>query len=148
MFARRQLLIGVAGVAAATWLSAPCHAQQIVLIDRGAPERTVLLDVVRVPVQRRLGIKVIFQVERLAVFGDWAFAGLRPRTEAGNRIDYRRTLYAKDFDPEQDSDTVDVLLRRDGGAWKIVEEAFLPTDVVWEEWQEKYKLPRELFFVE
>ena len=83
MFARRQLLIGVAGVAAATWLSAPCHAQQIVLIDRGAPERTVLLDVVRAPVQRRLGIKVIFQVERLAVFGDWAFAGLRPRTETG-----------------------------------------------------------------
>jgi len=148
MFARRQLLIVTAGAAAATWLSAPGYAQRIVLIERGAPERTVLLDVVRASVQRRLGIKVIFQVQRLAVFGDWAFAGLRPRTETGSRIDYRRTLYAKDFDPEQDSDTVDVLLRRSGGAWGIVEEAFLPTDVVWEEWQRKYKLPRELFFVE
>jgi hypothetical protein len=33
-------------------------------------------------------------------------------------------------------------------AWAIVEEAFLPTDVVWVEWEKKYKLPRELFFVE
>jgi hypothetical protein len=30
----------------------------------------------------------------------------------------------------------------------MVEEAFLPTDVVWEEWQKKYKLPRALFLVE
>jgi len=148
MIARRNLLLIVLTAAAAPWLSAPSDAQSIVVIERGAPERTAILDVVRASVQRRLGIKVIFQVERLAVFGDWAFAGFRPRTEAGKRIDYRRTLIAKDFDPEQDSDTVDVLLRRDGAAWKIVEEAFLPTDVVWEEWQEKNKLPRELFFVE
>lgn len=73
---------------------------------------------------------------------------MRLRTAAGNRIDCHKTLYAKDFDPEQDSDSIDVLLRRDGGRWNIVEEAFLPTDVVWEEWLSKHKLPRELFFVE
>jgi hypothetical protein len=146
MVSRREWLIVMVGAVAA--LATSAHAQQIVLIERGTPERTVLLDVVRASVQRRLGIKVIFEVGRLAVFGNWAFAGLHPRTEAGNRIDYRRTLIAKDFDPEQDSDTVHVLLRRDRGAWGIVEEAFLPTDVVWVEWQRKYKLPRELFFVE
>jgi hypothetical protein len=146
MVSRRKLLIVLAGTAAA--LVTPSRAQQVALIARGTPERTAILDVVRASVQPRLGIKVVFQVERLAVFGDWAFAGLRPRTETGARIDYRRTLYAKDFDLEQDSDTIDVLLRRTGAAWTIVEEAFLPTDVVWEEWQGKYKLPRDLFFVE
>jgi len=146
MLSRRMFLAALT-VAAAS-VSTPSAAQQITLIERGAPDRTAILDVVRASVQQRLGIKVVFQVERLAVFGEWAFAGLRPRTEKGGRIDYRRTLYAKDFDPEQDSDTVDVLLRRKDAAWQIVEEAFLPTDVVWEEWQEKYKLPRELFFVE
>ena len=145
MVSRRQLLIILVGAAAS--LSTPAYAQ-IALIERGSPERTAILDVVRASVQRRLGIKVVFQVARLAVFGDWAFAGLRPRTESGGRIDYRRTLIAKDFDPEQDSDTVHVLLRRRGGAWVIVEEAFLPTDVVWVEWETKYKLPRQLFFVE
>ena len=146
MVSRRELLIVMMGAVAA--LATPSHAQPIRLVERGSPERKEILDVVRASVQRRLGIKVIFQVERLAVFGDWAFAGLRPRTGTGGRIDYRRTLYAKNFDPEQDSDTVDVLLRRNGAAWAIVEEAFLPTDVVWEEWQGKYKLPRGLFFVE
>ena len=146
MLSRRMFLAALT-VAAAS-VSTPSAAQQITLIERGAPDRTAILDVVRASVQRRLGIKIVFQVERLAMFGEWAFAGLRPRTETGGRIDYRRTLYAKNFDPEQDSDTVDVLLRRKDAAWQIVEEAFLPTDVVWEEWQGKYKLPRELFFVE
>jgi hypothetical protein len=148
MLSRRELLTVMAGVATATLLNAPGYAQQIVQIERGAPDRQAILDVVRASVQHRLGIKVIFQVERLAVFGDWAFAGLRPRTETGNRIDYRRTRYAKDYEPDLDSDTVDVLLRRNGSAWSMVEEAFLPTDVVWEEWQKKYKLPRALFLVE
>ena len=145
MVSRRQLLIIMAGAAVA--INAPAYAQ-IALIERGSPERTAILDVVRASVQRRLGIKVIFQVTRLAVFGAWAFAGLRPRTETGGRIDYRRTLIAKGFDPEQDSDTVHVLLRRQGAAWAIVEEALLPTDVVWVEWEKKYKLPRQLFLAE
>jgi hypothetical protein len=67
---------------------------------------------------------------------------------SGNRIDYRRTRIAKDFDPEQDSDLAGALLRRKDAAWSVVEEAFLPTDVYWEEWETKYKLPRALFFSE
>jgi hypothetical protein len=93
-------------------------------------------------------IKVIFVVRRLAASGDWVFASLAPRTEAGNRIDYRRTRYARNYDPDLDSDTVDVLLRRSGSTWAIVQEAFLPTDVMWEEWMTAYKLPRRLFLDE
>lgn len=129
-------------------LDAPAYAQQIVEIQKGSPERKAILDVVRASVERRLGIKVIFVAERLAVYGDWAYAGLHPRTEAGKRIDYRRTLYAKDYIPDLDSDAVDVLLRRDGSSWSIVQEAFLPTDVVWEEWVKTYSLPRGLFLPE
>jgi hypothetical protein len=89
-----------------------------------------------------------FVVDRITVFGDWAFASVHPRNEAGNRIDYRRTRIAKDFDPEQDSDLAGALLRRKDAAWSVVEEAFLPTDVYWEEWAVRYKLPRALFFSE
>ena len=148
MWSRRKLLTVMGGVATVIWLNTPSYAEQIIQIERGSPDRQAILDVVRASVQRRLGIKVIFQVGRLAVFGDWAFAGLHPRTASGMRIDYRRTLYAKNYVSDLDSDSVDVLLRRNGAVWSIVEEAFLPTDVVWEEWQEKYKLPRALFFVE
>jgi hypothetical protein len=145
---RRRLLMVMAAVATATSMRAPAHAQQIVSIGKDSPERKLILDVVRAAIEGRLGIKVVFVVERMAVFGGWAFAALHPRDEAGNRIDYRRTLIAKDFDPEQDSDHVGALLRRNGAAWTLVEEALLPTGVYWEEWETKHKLPRALFLTE
>jgi hypothetical protein len=145
MVSRRQMMMVMA---AATSIGAPAYAQQVMHIARDAPERMAILDVARIPVERRLGIKVVFVVERMTLFGDWAYAAMHPRDAAGNRIDYRRTLFAKDFDPEQDSDFVGVLLRRNGAAWSLVEEAFLPTDVFWEEWETKYKLPRAMFLTE
>ena len=144
MLSRRRLLM----LMAAASLHTPAHAQPILQIARDSPERKVILDAVRASVERRLGIKVVFVVDRITVFGDWAFASAHPRNEAGNRIDYRRTRIAKDFDPEQDSDLAGALLRRKDAAWSVVEEAFLPTDVYWEEWETKYKLPRALFFSE
>jgi len=84
----------------------------------------------------------------MTMAGDWAFASLHPRDAAGHRIDYRRTRIAKDFDPEQDSDLVGALVRRQGASWSLVEHALLPTDVYWEEWETKYKLPRALFLSE
>jgi hypothetical protein len=134
--------------AVAASVRTPAYAQQILQIGRDSPERKLILDAVRASVERALGIKVIFVVDRMTVFGEWAFASLHPRDAAENRIDYRRTLIAKDFDPEQDSDLAGALLRRKGAAWTVVEEAFLPTDVYWEEWETKYKLPRALFLSE
>ena len=73
---------------------------------------------------------------------------MHPRTEAGQRIDYRRTRYARSYHPDLDSDLVIVLLRRSGASWSIEQEAFLPTDVVWEEWMKDHGLPRGLFLAE
>jgi hypothetical protein len=146
MLSRRRLLTLLAAVAAS--LGAPAHTQQILQIGRDSPERKVILDAARASVERTLGIKVVFVVDRITVLGDWAFASVHPRNKAGNRIDYRRTRIAKDFDPEQDSDLAGALLRRKDAAWSVVEEAFLPTDVYWEEWETKYKLPRALFLRE
>jgi len=146
MLSRRTMLALLAS--AALLPLTPVAAQSIVLVPRGSPERKAILDVVRAPVERRLGIKVIFEVQRLAMFGDWAFAEVHPRTEAGGRIDYRRTRYARDYVPDLDSDLVLALLRRSGASWVLVQEAFLPTDVVWEEWIKSYKLPRRLFLGE
>jgi hypothetical protein len=97
---------------------APGSAQQIIQIARDSPARKLILDAVRALVERTLGIKVVFVVDRMTMVGDWAFASLHPRDAAGHRINYRRTRIAKGFDPEQDSDLVGALL---------------PTDVYWEE---------------
>lgn len=144
MISRRRWLMVMAAVA----LAAPAYAQQIVQIGRDAPDRKPILDAVRASVEGTLGIKVVFVVDRIRVFGDWGFASLHPRDAAGSRLDYRRTRIAKDFDPEQDSDLVGALVRRQDGSWTLVESALLPTDVYWEEWEQKYKLPRAMFLSE
>lgn len=118
--------------------------KEVVQIDKDSPERKAILDVVRGSIERKLGIKVVFQVRQLIIFREWAYANLRPRTEKNARIDYRQTLFAKDYLPDMDSDQIDVLLRREGNSWSIVEEAFLPTDVITMEWRDKHKLPNEL----
>ena len=140
---RRACLGGM--VTAIAHCASLAHAQPIQQIGRDSPEREAILDVARVPVEQSLGIGVIFVVRRLALHGNWVFADLAPRTADGGRIDYRRTRFARDYHPDLDSDTVHVLLRRDVAGWLIVEQAFLPTDVAWDEWRQKHRLPRSLF---
>ena len=77
MLSRRQLVLATAALVAASALRTPADAQQIVQIGRDLPERKPILDAVRAPVERLLGIKVIFVVERMTMFGDWAFAALQ-----------------------------------------------------------------------
>lgn len=145
--ARKIWLAAALALSTTVWLGSPlpAPAQTVVAIERNAPDRGAILDAERDVLEIQLGIKVKFVVVRLARYGDWVYAALRPRTAAGDRIDYRRTLYAKDYLPDMDSDHIDVLLKRRDAGWIIVEQAFLPTDVVWEAWQDKYRLPRDLF---
>jgi hypothetical protein len=133
MVSRRRLLMVMAAVAAS--MCAPAHAQQNFQIARDSPGRKPILDAVRASIESTLGIKVVFVVDRMTMAGDWAFASLHPRDAAGHRIDYRRTRIAKDFDPEQDSDLVGALVRRQGASWSLVEHALLPTDVYWDQIQ-------------
>ncbi len=141
-------MLVLAAAAPVQELNEPALAQAVPQVERSSPQRKAILDTVRSSVERRIGIKIIFVVQRIAMYGDWAFTDVHPRTQDGTRIDYRKTRYAKDYIPDLDSDTVDVLLRKKDGSWSIVEEAFLPTDVVWENWQRKYSLPRRLFLDE
>lgn len=141
-------MLVLAAAAPVQELNEPALAQAVPQVERSSPQRKAILDTVRSSVERRIGIKIIFVVQRIAMYGDWAFTDVHPRTQDGARIDYRKTRYAKDYIPDLDSDTVDVLLRKKDGSWSIVEEAFLPTDVVWENWQRKYSLPRRLFLDE
>ena len=126
---------------AAVALAAPAYAQQIVEIGRESPRRKPILDTVRAAVEGVLGVGVIFVVDRHPSVLGGRFASLHPRDAAGNRIDYRRTRIAKDFDPEQDSDLVGAFVRRRGGALTHAKSAFPPTKVYWEKWERRLRIP-------
>ncbi len=82
--------------------------------EPGSAERTAIMDALRVPAQKDLGRKVIFEVDRLRVAGDWAFARVTLTLPDGSEIDYSKTKYRDQvelgaFDPQGEA-----LLRREG----------------------------------
>jgi len=122
----------------------PAHAQVFHTPATGSPERKAIMDVLRVPCEKDLGRKVIFRVQHLRVSGDWAFARVVPLQPDGKEIDYSRTKYREDasegvFDAEGEA-----LLRRQDGAWKVLEWRFGATDTEIDLWLEKYRMPRAL----
>jgi hypothetical protein len=128
-------LLGVGTAAAQAVLSPP----------KGAPLRAEVLNALRPTVEKETGGRVLFAVHALNVMGVWAYVSCEPLRPNGEKVDWRKTKFRRDFEADMFSGLVLALLRKQGEGWKAVELAMGPTDVAWIEWQKKYKLPSDLF---
>ena len=90
-------------------------------------QRREILDAIRPPVERRLGGRVEFVVERIAVRDGWALVIADPQRPGGGRFDGRR-IFGADFD-HMDGLTINAILRRSRGRWRLVDHVIGPTDV-------------------
>jgi hypothetical protein len=124
---------------------APAAAEAIVSPPKGAPLRSEVLNALRPTVEKETGGAVIFVVHALNVMGEWAYVDADPRRPNGDKVDWRKTKFRRAFEADMFSGLVLVLLRKQGGSWKVVETAMGPTDVAWIEWAKQYKLPDDLF---
>ena len=113
--------------------------------QRGSPERTALMDALRPSIERELGMPVLFKVEAINVEGAWAFVSATPLMANGQPMDWSRTKFARAKAGDMMSDVILALFRGEGGSWRLVEYALGPTDVAWEEWIGKHKVPRRVF---
>lgn len=112
---------------------------------RNSPERKAILDVLRPVVEADIGPPVAFEVERINIEGEWAFVSATPR-RPGGPVDWTRTKYAKQIATDAMSDSLLALLhKKSDGPWRLAEYDLGPTDVTWEEWIPKYRLPRSFF---
>ena len=126
------------------FVAANAFAQSVSTPPAGSAERKAIMDVLRVPCERDLGLKVIFKVQHLRVSGDWAFARVVPVQPDGSDIDYSRTQYREDLGEGAFDAEAETLLRREGGQWKLVEWRFGATDTEVELWLAKYRFPKSL----
>ena len=127
-------------------LAAPAQAQPIEQPPPGSALRAELIDAARPVFVAETNGPVEFVVRGLAVFGDWAFADVRPQRPGGQPIDWSQTKFAAALrDDMFGGDTSFVLLRRNQGVWSVAEIAIGPTDVAWDWWRQKYALPAGLF---
>lgn len=112
---------------------------------QGSPERKAIMDAMRVPIEKDLKQKVIFQVDHLKVQGQWAFFSGKNLTPSGKKIDYRKTRYKEAIEHDAFDDWTCALVKKTGKKWKVVAYAIGATDVVWDGWYEKYKAPKAIF---
>ncbi|MBL4918232.1 hypothetical protein [Szabonella alba] len=96
---------------------------------RGSAERRALMDAIRPHVEAALGAPVEFVVDALRVQGDVAFAGLSPQRPGGGRIDLSTTPMVLREGYYPDNIEVQVLYRRMGGSWVMIQWAIGATDV-------------------
>ncbi len=112
---------------------------------RGSQERTEIIDAARTPVASDIGQAVIFVVDILRNDAHWAYLQATPVQPNGKPIDWASTRYAQDWQADAMSDTVMVLLSKDGGVWHVVDHIVGPTNVYWYGWIDQYQLPEVLF---
>src|SRR5687768_8247431 len=121
-------------------------AQKPVTLKTGSSERKAIMDALRVPVQKEIGGKIIFEVRHLKSNATWAYLEGSPRRPGGKKIDYSKTKFRQMLADGVFGDSVLALLKRAGGKWKVVELALGPTDYPTEFWRTKHKdLPVGLF---
>ena len=109
------------------------------------PERKLILNALRLPVEKELKQKVVFKVDHLKVQGGWAFLRGVPRQADGGTMDYRRTKYQGLKEGGVFDDWICALLREREGKWVVVRYVIGATDVVYEGWDQEFKAPAAIF---
>ncbi len=110
----------------------------------GTPERAAIMDALRVPAKKDLGMAVIFKVDRLRVAGDWAYARVAPTKPNGDAIDFSKTKFREQMQAEMFEPLGEALLRREGDEWKVLEWVFGGTDSQSASWSGTYRFPKSL----
>ena len=113
------------------------NAVKLVRPRPGNPLRKAVLDGLRGPIQKDLGQKVIFIVDDIRVFGDWAYVQVSPLQPNSKPIDFSKTRYKQAMDDGVfDGPATYALLRKQGGQWLTLTYRIGPTDVCWLAWSE------------
>ncbi len=102
------------------------------------------MEALRVPAEKDLKQKVIFNVDILRVAGDWAYARVSPTRPDGGEINFSKTKYREQIEFGAFEPQGEALLRRDGDEWEVLEWVFGANDVPSAGWPDKYQMPKSL----
>jgi hypothetical protein len=110
------------------------------------PERDAMAAALSTRAGEVLGIPVTFQVTTKRTQGEWGWLVAQPWTPEGAQIDWSTTRYAEAAREGMldGGGTTYALLRRQGGAWTVVDLAVGPTDTADIGWPQRYGAPASL----
>lgn len=113
------------------------------------PAWQALVDLTLARVRDRLGKPVELDLQAVDRSGHWAFVRARLRDPGGAALSLDDTPFAKAAAAGGVSDLAAVLFRQQEdeaheGAWLVVDQAILPTDVSWLAWPHRHGAPSQL----
>jgi len=109
-------------------------------------ESQALLDALTPVVAADLGQPVSFTIDTVRVEDEWAWLVVQPQGAEGRAIDWARTPYATQAAEGvlDGGGTTYALLKRENGAWRVLEFVIGPTDVAYGDWPERHGAPAGL----
>ena len=120
-------------------------AQSVYTPEKGSAERKLILDALRVPVERDLKQPTVFVTDSFKVQGSWAFVSGTPQTPSGGDPNYKGTKYAEQYDTGAFDNNFFALLKKTAGKWRVTTYAIGCTDVCYADWWRRYKAPKAVF---
>lgn len=121
---------------------------RLVSPGQGTPERKAILDGVRPAVEQKLKGEVVFAVNDIRAYKNWAFVMADPQRKDGKRFDIVK-LFGKETSQMMDGLKVTAVLQRRGTEWVLVEHMIGATDVWWTSYcdDKARKVPKEVLGV-
>lgn len=135
---RLFLILLLAAILASSLLAQPAYTP-----DKGSAERKLILDALRVPVERALKQKIVFVADDFKVQGNWAFIGGRPTTLTGANPKLKNAAW--DGSEDLFDNNFFGLLKKRNGKWRVVAYALGCTDVCYLDWWQIHKAPKAIF---
>lgn len=102
------------------------QAPRAFILEKGSPDRKLILDTVRPMVERLLNPPVTFQVETIRLAGDYAYLRMTPIRPTGDPIDTAQTNLTN----KNVGVLTQIILKRDGASWKL-QEGSIGTNAKW-----------------
>lgn len=97
--------------------------------------------------EAEIGQPLSLEVNAFKLDGDWAFLTVQPRKPDGAPLDWMTTNFAERYENgvlDADGQCF-ALLKRENGAWRVVDHLIGPTDVGWLAWTDEHGAPASLF---
>lgn len=134
-----SMMLGVA------FFSAVQAQDRLISPAQGTPERKAILDGVRGVVEQKLKGEVVFSVNDIRAYKNWAFVMADPQRKDGKKFDIVK-LFGKETSQQMDGLKVTAILQRKGAEWVLVEHMIGATDVWWSSYcdDKSRKIPKEV----
>jgi hypothetical protein len=136
----------VLGVAACSEPTAPPPAPAASEAPDPAVSSAEVLAAAAPVVSATIGLSVSLSPTTVNIQDDWAWVVAQPQTPEGGAIDWSATAFAEDaaLGVLDGGGTTYVLLKRENGAWRVLDHVVGPTDVAWINWPTQYGAPAGL----